>query len=327
MGSLVSSILEPFTGAKASAAAASQAANTQAQAARDAATAAAFRPVGISSRFGTSQFGYENIGGIPRLTTAQYIPSSEIANIREALLALAPTSLNYIQSAAGAIEPTGEAAQSLFNLGSQYLAESPDALRQRFYSQQQALLEPTRRQEEARLASGVFGRGRQGLSIGGMGQPELYTLAQARRQQDAELAARAEQEAQQQLGFGSSLFNTGASLLGTQYQLPGQALGPLQSLLGMAGSVEELGQQGYQLGLQAGGLGQTGATAAAQLLGSGLAQAAQTRYQGVQQANAANAGFLSGLLGAGANIYGMSRMGTGSIFGPGRSTMTLGGGF
>lgn len=303
MGSLVSSILEPFTGAKASAAAASQAANTQAQAARDAATAAAFRPVGISSRFGTSQFGYENIGGIPRLTTAQYIPSEEIANIREALLALAPTSLNYIQSAAGAIEPTGQAAQSLFNLGSQYLAESPEELRQRYYSQQQALLEPTRRREEARLASGVFSRGRQGLNISDMGQPELFALTQARREQDAALAAQAEQQAQQQLGFGSSLFNTGASLLGTQYQLPAQALGPLQSLLGMAGSVEELGQQGYQLGLQAGGLGQPGATAAAQLLGSGLAQAAQTRYQGVQQANAANAQFLSGLMKAAAGGF------------------------
>lgn len=304
MGSLVSSILEPFTGAKASAAAASQAANTQAQAARDAATAAAFRPVGITSRFGASQFGYQDIGGIPRLTTAQYIPSQDIANIREALLALAPTSLNYIQSAAGAIEPTGQAAQSLFNLGRQYLGESPEELRQRFYSQQQALLEPTRRQEEARLASSVFGRGRQGLSVGTMGQPELYSLAQARREQDLALAAQAEQQAQQQLGFGSSLFNTGASLLGTQYQLPAQALGPLQSLLGMAGTVEELGQQGYQLGLQAGGLGQTGATAAAQLLGSGLAQAAQTRYQGVQQANAANAQFLAGLMGAGASMYG-----------------------
>jgi len=295
MGSLVSSILEPFTGAKASAAAASQAANTQAQAARDAATAAAFRPVGITSRFGGSSFGYQDIGGIPRLTTAQYTPAPEIENIREALLALAPTSLNYIQSAAGAIEPTGQAAQSLFNLGRQYLAESPEALRQRYYSQQQALLEPTRRQEEARLASSVFKTGRQGLSLSETGQPELYALAQARREQDARIAAEAEQAAQGQLGFGSSLFNTGASLLGTQYQLPAQALGPLQSLLGMAGAVEELGQQGYQLGLQAGGLGQTGATAAANLLGSGLAQAAQTRYQGVQQANAANANFLTGL--------------------------------
>lgn len=306
MGSLVSSILEPFTGAKASAAAASQAANTQAQAARDAASAAAFRPVGITSRFGGSTFGYQDIGGIPRLTTASYTPAPEIENIREALLALAPTSLNYIQSAAGAIEPTGQAAQSLFNLGRQYLGESPEALRQRYYSQQQALLEPTRRQEEARLASSVFRTGRQGLNVGETGQPELFALAQARREQDARIAAEAEQAAQSQLGFGSSLFNTGASLLGTQYQLPTQALGPLQSLLGMSGAVEELGQQGYQLGLQAGGLGQPGATAAANLLGSGLAQAAQTRYQGVQQANAANAQFLSGLIQAGSGMYGRS---------------------
>ncbi len=73
-------------------------------------------------------------------------------------------------------------------------------------------------------------------------------------------------------------------------------------------TVEEIGQQPYQLGLQAGGLAQSGAQAGASLLGAGLSQAAQTRFQGVQAGNAANANFLAGLMGAGSNIYGMNQM-------------------
>ena len=304
---LVGGILEPFTGAKATQQAAAQAAQAQQQAAQLSANVAAFRPVGITSRFGTSAFGYQDIGGVPRLSSASYTPSPEIANIREALLALAPTSLGYLQGAAAAAEPTGQAAQTLFNLGQRYLSETPEQARARYYFQQQALLEPTRMSEEQRLASSLFGRGRGGLTIGGGGQPELAALVGARRQQDLALAAQAEQAAQQQIGFGSSLFGTGAGLLGTQYQLPSQALGPLQSLLGMAGTVEEMGQQAYQLGLQAGGLAQPGATASAQLLGSGLAQAAQTRYQGVQAGNQANLDFLSSLIAGASRSAGGSR--------------------
>lgn len=301
---IVGGILEPFTGAKATQQAAAQAAQSQAQAAQLSANVAAFRPVGITSRFGTSAFGYQDIGGVPRLSSASYTPSPEIANIREALLALAPTSLGYLQGAAAATEPLTTSAGRLFGLGEQYLAESPEAMRQRYYNEQQALLAPTRQQEEARLASSVFGRGRGGLNVGMIGQPELRSLAEARRMQDLQLAAQAEQAAQERIGFGSSLFGTGAGLLGTQYQLPAQALGPLQSLLGMAGTVEEMGQQSYQLGLQAGGLAQPGATAAANLLGSGLAQAAQTRYQGVQAGNMANQAFLQAMMGAAAGGFG-----------------------
>jgi hypothetical protein len=144
--------------------------------------------------------------------------------------------------------PLGGAAQGLFSLGEQYLAESPEALRQRYMNQQHALLEPGRMREEERLASSVFGRGRAGLNVGNMGQPELFALAQARREQDLSLAANAEQLSQQQLGYGASLFGTGASLLGTKYGIPTQALGPLQSYLGTAGTIEEMGATTIYIG-------------------------------------------------------------------------------
>jgi hypothetical protein len=195
----------------------------------------------------------------------------------------------------------------LFSLGEQYLGESPEAVRQRFMSQQQALLDPIRQREEQRLASSVFGRGRAGLNVGDIGQPELYGLAAARREQDLALAAAADQAAQQQIQFGSGLFGMGADMLGAQYAIPTQALAPLQTYLGTAGTIEELGQQPFQLGMQVGGAGAQAGSAAGNLLGSGLSQAAQTRFQGQQAAAGANAQFLSGLMQAGTMLYGGSQ--------------------
>ena len=298
MGSIVSSILDPFTGASSTRSAAEQAAAQQAEAGRQAANIAAFRPVGMTSRFGTSRFGITDVGGVPRVTSAEYEVAPELRAIQDRLMGLTGGALTTAEEAQAAAQPLGQAAMGLFGLGQRYLAQSPEELRQRYFNQQQALLAQPRAAEEARLASGVFGRGRAGLNIGTTGQPELAALAGARRQQDLALAAQAEQGAQQQLGFGSSLFGTGASLLGQQYAIPTQALAPLSSLLGTVGTVEQLGQQPFNLGLAVGGAAQPGAQAGATLLGTGLSQAAQTRYQGVQQANAANAAFLQSLIGA-----------------------------
>lgn len=308
MGNFVGSILEPFTGARATRRAADQAAEQQAAAGRQAANISAFRPVGMTSRFGTSRFGITDVGGVPRVTSAEYEVAPELRAIQDRLMGLTGGALTTAEEAQAAARPLGQAALGLFGLGQQYLAQSPEELRQRYFGQQQALLAQPRAAEEARLASSVFGRGRAGLSVGPTGQPELATLANARRQQDLALAAQAEQAAQQQLGYGASLFGTGASLLGQQYAVPTQALAPLSSLLGTVGTVEQLGQQPFQMGLAVGGAAQPGAQAGATLLGSGLSQAAQTSYQGVQQANAANANFLAGLMGAGSNIYGMNQM-------------------
>jgi hypothetical protein len=295
------------------------AANASAAAQREAAVlgaqASAFRPVGITSRFGSSQFGIEDIGGIPRVTSAGYTISPELRALQDRLMGLTGGALTSAEQAQMAAEPLGGAARGLFSLGEQYLGESPEAVRQRYMSQQYALLDPIRQREEQRIGAGVFGRGRAGLNVGDIGQPELFALASARRQQDLQLAQQAEQAAQQQIGFGTGLFGTGAQLLGNQYAIPTQALGPLQSLLGTTQSIEELGQQPFQLGLAVGGAAQPGATAGAQLLSSGLTNAAQTQFAGQQAASNQMSSLLSGLLGAGANIYGMSRMGTGKIYG------------
>lgn len=102
------------------------------------------------------------------------------------------------------------------------------------------------------------------------------------------------------LGQVGSLYTTGAGLLGTQLQGLSSAYNPLQTQLGLSSTVEGMAQLPYQLGMQIGTASQPGQTAYQQ----GLSQAAQTQYQGAAAANAANAGFWSGLMTGGANAYG-----------------------
>ena len=312
MGKVVGSILEPFTGAKATRRAAENAARQQAEAARQGGYAAAFRPVGLTTRFGTSRFTEEidPVTGLPRVTGAGYELSPELKAIQDRIFGLTGGALTTAEEAEMAARPLGEAAQSLFGLAGRIIPTDydPRAAAQEYYQEAQAMLDPTRQREEARLGAGVFGRGRAGLSIGSQGQPELFALAQAREEQNAALAAqareRARAELQQDIGIGSGLFGTGASLLGQQYGIPTQALGPLQSYLGTAESIEQLGRQPFDLSMAFGGASQAGGAQGGQMLSSGLMNAANTRYQGVQQANAANSAFLQTLIGAAAGGMG-----------------------
>jgi hypothetical protein len=199
-----------------------------------------------------------------------------------------------------------------------------------YFDEQQALLDPVRQREEQRLASSVFGRGRAGLSVGDMGQPELFSLAQARGQQDLALAAQARERARQQLQqdiglgtglsaagiaarqqadnlargrlaediqLGTGLFSTGASLLGLIPQYQTQAMAPFQTQLGLAQTIENLGQQPLDIGAQLGGRAATAGSAAGQALLRGGLDAASTRLGGQQIAQAAQYGAFRDVLG------------------------------
>lgn len=262
---------------------AERAARTQAaaqeRAAQLAAEEARFRPVGITSRFGTSAFQFGPEG---RLSGASYTASPEIQALQNRLSALYGDSL-------GLAEMAPETARGLFNLGTGYLSESPEAARQRIFNQLQAAREPAQIREEQRLGAGVFGRGRAGLNISGMGQPELFALARAREEQRMQDVLAAEQQAQQQIGFGQGL-------LGAAYELPVQALAPFQTQFGTAQSLEAAAMEPLSLGAQLGGrTAQAGGTAA-QLLGSGLTSAAQTRAQGSMVGPTLQANALADLL-------------------------------
>jgi hypothetical protein len=251
-----------MAGRSAERAAKTQAAATE-RATQLAAEEARFRPVGVTSRFGSSQFGFDPEG---RLTSAGYTASPEIAALQDRLSTLYGDSL-------GLAEMAPETARGLFNLGTDYLSESPEAARERIFKQLQAVREPSQIREEQRLAAGAFGRGRIGLNISGMGQPELFSLARAREEQRAADALAAEQQAQQQIGFGQGL-------LGSAYQLPVQALAPFQTQFGTAQSLEAAAMEPLNLGAQLGGRQAQAGSTVGQLLGSGLSNAANLRTQG-----------------------------------------------
>lgn len=275
-----------------------QAAAAQREAARLGAQVSSFRPVGMTSRFGTGAFDITDVGGVPRVTGASYTVSPELQAIQDQIMGLTGGAVTTAQEAQMAAQPLGMAAQRLFNLGGQYLSESPAAARQRAFDMLQDVRRPEQMREEERLASSVFGRGRAGLNVGSMGQPELFALGRAREEQRARDVLAAEQQAQQQVQFGGGLFGLGAQQLGQQYAIPTQALGPLQSYLGTIGTLEQLGQQPFQLGLQVGGAAQSGANVGSQLLQSGLSSAAATQQRAGDAASQQLTSFMNQALGA-----------------------------
>ena len=309
MGKAVSSIANIFTGADSTRAAGEQAAAQQ----RAAAQGAAFRPVGMTTRFGTSQFTRETdpATGLPYISSAGYTAAPELEALQNQLFGGFGAGGDFAQQQAQQLQALSPASQQLFGLGEQYLATSPEQARLDFMQSQQAALAPGREQQLAGLRNQMFQTGRQGLATGGtmaggmqQTNPELAAYYNALAQQDLQLAAGAEQAAQQRIGFGAGLFGTGAGLLGTQSTGMAGAFSPLQTQLGVAGQVEQMAQMPYQLGLQLGTAQQPGQTQGAQIFQQGLTQAAQTQYGATQAANAANAAFWGGLISGGATAYG-----------------------
>ena len=313
MGKLVSSVANIFTGSDSTAAAGQQASAAQAQAAKDASAAAAFRPVGMTTRFGTSQFtrATDPATGMPYISSAAYTPAPELSALQNQLFGGFGGGYGFAGQQAEQLQALSPAAQQLFGLGQGYLATSPEQARQEYMQTQQAALAPQREQALSGIRNQLFQTGRGGLATGGtvaggmqQTNPELAAYYNALAQQDLNLATQAEQAAQQRQAFGAGLFGTGAGLLGTQATGIAGAFAPLQTQLGVSGQVEQMAQMPYQLGLQLGQAQQPGQTAGAQMYQSGMNQSAQTQYGATQAANAANAQFWGGLISAAGTVGG-----------------------
>ena len=287
--------------------AANTSAAAQLESARIAAEAAKFRPVGITTRYGASNFQTDAQGNI---IGAGYEVSPELRAYQDQLRGLTEQQLQQGLMAPQQYEPLQGAAGGLFNLGQQYLAQSPQEAAQKYMEQQQNLLAPSRERQYAQLQNQLFQTGRGGLSVGGTGlrpsgaqglgasNPELEAYYNALAQQDAQLAAQAQAAGQQQTAFGAGLFGTGSQLLG-QYQA-GQvgALSPFQTSLGLGGTIEQMGQTPLDISAQLGGRTATaGANDAQSLLAGGLS-AAKTAQAGNAYNPLANV-----LQGVGTNPY------------------------
>ena len=299
--------------------AANTSANAQLEAARLAAAEARFRPVGITTRFGKSNFQF----GIPgvsapvasdfatpeefataqsayqgrllsegRLTGAGYDVSPELKAYQDRLAGLTGGALTQAEMAQQQYQPLSQAAGGLFGLGQQYLAQNPQEVAAKYMQQQQDLLAPSRERQMAQLQNQLFQQGRGGLSVGATGMrpsgmgglgattPEMEAYYNAIAQQDAQLAAQAQEAGQRNVAFGTGLFGSGSQLL-NQYQ-SGQvgALNPFTTYLGAGSTIESLGQQPLDIGAQLGGRAATAGGNAAQSLLYGGINAAKTQQGG-----------------------------------------------
>lgn len=260
--------------------AASRSADAQQYAADRAAEAARFRPVGVTTRFGTSSFQTSPEGYV---TGAGYTVSPELKAYQDRVMALAGQGLNFAEQAPGLYAPLTGAATGLFNLGQQYLGQSPEQVAADYMAKQQALLAPGRERESAQLLNQLSNTGRTGLSIaqgGGLqaANPEFAALANARAMQDLQLAADAQEAGKRNVAFGTGLFGTGANLLGSYGQGLTGGYAPFTTGLGLTGSIEDLGRGALDIGANLGGrnINATGANA---LLQGGLS-AARTAQEG-----------------------------------------------
>jgi hypothetical protein len=282
------------------------AARIQAQALTDAAKIAAdearFRPVGVTTKFGTSNFVTDPVTG--RVTSAGYTLTPEMKAYQDRMQALSVTGLTQAEGAANLYAPLKTSAEGLFKLGASYAAETPEQVAAKYISSQQALLQPGRERSLADLQNKLYQQGRSGVAVGATGpqftpqqlisaidqsrksgfsdadiakglsrygfgtgraasSPEMEAYYNAQMQQDAQLAAGAQQAGQQQYAFGQGLFGAGAQAL-SQYQ-QGQvgAYDPYKAAMAGVTQLEQLGQQPFQLGMDIGSknINATGANA------------------------------------------------------------------
>jgi len=265
-------LIGPLLGTAGSVYSANQAANATTNAANAAAQAAQFRPVGVTTRFGKSGFQYDPTTG--QLTGAGYQVAPDVAAAREGLMGMAGTGLGQAQEIQAYQPNVNAQAAGLFNLGAQYVAQTPQAAAQQYMTQQQQLLAPGREQQMAQLYNQQQQQGRMGLATGATSEgytqgapglqatnPTIAAAMNARAQQDAQLAANAQTFGNQQVQFGQGLMTGGLNLAGQGFGLQTQALAPYTQYTQQAINLENQGANALNLGA---GLGSSVAAAAKQ---------------------------------------------------------------
>jgi hypothetical protein len=189
----------------------------------------------------------------------------------------------------------------------------------------------------SQLQNTLFQQGRGGLSVGATGMrpgggaglgaasPEMEAYYNAIAQQDAALAAQAQQAGQQQVAFGTGLFGTGANLMNQYQQGQVGALSPFQAYLTGTQGIEGLGQSPLDIGAQLGGRSAAAGANVGQFLSRGGTGAALTSQAGqfdpfsyALQGLGQNRQFGQGLAGQALNM----RYGAENVYGPyGRGTI------
>lgn len=254
-----------------------------------------FKPVTVTTSFGTPQYTYDEAG---RLTGASYTPASWLQslqkggqNIASGYQAQQARALQDFQGLQAAERAFGAGGQ-LYNAASQALPTNYDTAQatQDYYNRMQQMVAPERERQLATTRNKLFQSGRQGLAIGATqagGQlatnPEMAAYYNAVAQQDLNLANQAEQQAlanlTQRTNLATGLFGVGGAqgTIGGQqqnqyYQNLAASQVPGTVNLANLGTMETMAQSPLQLGLQFG----TPATQGAQYGGTMQYNAAQS---------------------------------------------------
>lgn len=281
-----------IAGAGAQADAAESAGQSQVDAARVAAEASAFRPMGLTTRFGKSGYTYDANGN---LIGAGYQVAPDIAAMREGMLGLAGGSLSQAQQMRQLQPYLDESGTNLFKLGTSALPQTTDInqLSQNYVNQQKGLLAPGREQDLARVRNSLQQSGRAGLAFGATEagrqaatNPEMAAYYNSLAQQDSQIAANAVPQAQQQLqnqiNTGVGLMGSGINTISQGYGLQTQSLAPWQAYMQGAQNMETMGANAMDMSSalgaktstaganQANYLSRTGTPYTGSALGSGL---------------------------------------------------------
>lgn len=264
--------------------AAQTSANAQIQAAKIAADAAKFRPVGVTTNFGASRFGYDANGN---LTSAGYALNPKLQAQQDQLMDMSGGLLNQYGGAQAATAPMAQASSTMMGLGNNYLSTTPQQQAAKYMIEQQALLAAPRANQLASIQERLNAQGRGGLAIGGnAGQfaanPELAAYYNALQQQDLGLAAQATQGGMDYAKFGSGMVGAGGDMLKSMYGIQSDAYNPYATAIGGASKLEGLGQNAMDMGINIGAKGTAASAQSGMLLGQGMKDAATT----MQPANA-----------------------------------------
>ena len=251
---------------------AANAQRAQAEALREDARNKMFSPVGTTNRFGTSSAQIDPTTG--KVISAGYSLSPELKAFQDRFMTQAGGGLTQIENAPGMYAPLTGAAKSMYDLGAQYLAQSPDEVAAQYMRQQQDLIDPSRQRSFAQLQQNMFNTGRGGLSVGatgtrpggGMGlssaNPDLEAYYNAQAQQDRQLALDSERMGMERYKFGQGLFQAGTNTLGDYYSGLTDAYKPYTAAMGNVTGLEKTGRLSFEDMIRLGEVNKGGGNAA-----------------------------------------------------------------
>jgi len=262
---------------------------------------AQFRPIGLTTGFGSSRFRTNELGQVEE---AGYELTPELQALRNRFVGGAtgydPTRVQNLA------EPIYGGASSLFNLGGDYLGANPQEVAAKYISDRQGLLQPSRAAEFGRINARNYATGRGGLGVqtgtgGAPTNPALQAYYNSIFQQDKALAAEADTEAMNRIRFGGELYGAGGKLASGIPSLFSGSFLPIEKQLELARTVEGMGERPFAMSQELARLQANAGASAGNLYlqPQGPAASAYSKYEGYSPFGSAFTNLGAGMGGGG----------------------------